>query len=68
MPPTKKDSDTKRGEKMKVYYTIYDGWFIVIEKNKTHAYEGEALLPKRVVNWLKTNKPIEKHAFYYEIF
>ncbi|MBO7733890.1 MAG: hypothetical protein J6S67_15105 [Methanobrevibacter sp.] len=53
---------------MKVYYTIYDGWYIVIEKNKTHAYEGEALLPKRVVNWLKTNKPIEKHAFYYEIF
>lgn len=52
---------------MIVYYTIYDGYFVVVEKDKICAYEGKALLPRKVVNWLKTNKPIEKHAFYYDI-
>ena len=53
---------------MKVYYTKYDGFFVVIEKNKVCVYEGKALLPKRVVKWLETHKPIEVHAFCDDVF
>lgn len=49
---------------MRVYYTIYDGFYVVVENGNTEAFEGELLLPKRVRDWLKTNKPVGIKAFY----
>lgn len=49
---------------MRVYYTTYDGFYVVVENENTEAFEGELLLPKRVREWLKTNKPVEIKAFY----
>lgn len=52
---------------MKVYYTVYDGFYVVVTKNRISFYEGEALLPKKVLKWLESNKPIQRYSFYYEI-
>lgn len=49
---------------MNVYHTKYDGYYIVVKNGKIAAYEGLALCPVRVQNWLKKNKPIELAQFH----
>lgn len=51
---------------MRVYHTTYDGYYITVKDRKINVYEGNALLPVRVQNWLKKNKPIELNNFHHD--
>lgn len=51
---------------MKVYKTLYDGFYVSIDKGKICAYEGLALCPPKVKKWIEKNKAIEINYFQHE--
>ncbi len=51
---------------MKVYYTTYDGYYVVVEGKETCAYEGIKLCPNKVKKWLEQKEPIEIHDFHMD--
>ncbi len=53
-------------QKMNVYYTKCDGFYVCVKNGKISAYEGKALCPPSVVKWLENNKPIELDEFYHD--
>ena len=58
------------GNIYKVVETIYDGYFNVYTDKMIYKFEGKALVPKKVLNWMteNPNKCKQVNAFHFDRF